>query len=145
MLKKALHFFDKLEDKIRFRLSRHPLVYTFIGSVAIVLFWRGIWHTADILAARGGWIGFIFYEPVNLIIVVVILLSTGLFVSYFIGDAIIIGGLSGQKKINEKTEDEIQLEERELSAIRTTIREIKHELDEVKTTIEDDHLLHHHK
>jgi hypothetical protein len=144
-MKVILNFFDKLEDGIRLRLSHHPIVYTFIGGIAIVLFWRGVWHTADILAARGDWIGFLFYEPVNLIIVVIILLGTGLFVSYFIGDTILISGLSGQKKIHEKTESEIRMEEHELSSIRTTIREIKKELDEVKMSVEDEHFLHHHK
>jgi hypothetical protein len=145
MIKKLLHFFDKLEDRIRLNLSHHPIVYTFIGGVAIVLFWRGVWHTADMLAAQGGILGFLFYEPVNLIIVVLILLASGLFVSYFIGDTILISGLSGQKKINEKTETEIQAEEKELSAIRTTIREIKEEVDEVREVIKEEAALHHIK
>ncbi|MES2215738.1 MAG: hypothetical protein V4481_00370 [Patescibacteria group bacterium] len=139
MLKDILHFFDKLEDKIRLNLSHHPIVYTFIGGIAIVLFWRGVWHTADILAARGGWIGFLFYEPVNLIIVVVILLATGLFVSYFVGDTILMSGLRGQKKATEKTEAEIEAEEKELVAIRSTIKEMKVEVDEIKEIVQSQH------
>jgi hypothetical protein len=41
------HYFDKLEDRIRGRLSRYPIFYSLIGGTAIVLFWRGVWITAD--------------------------------------------------------------------------------------------------
>lgn len=136
MVKKLLNFFDKLEDRIRGSLSRYPIVYTIIGSIAIVLFWRGVWHTADILQEKGGILGFIFYEPVNMIIVVFVLLATGLFVSYFIGDTILISGLKQQKKTTEKTEKEIRDEEGRLDEIRDTIKEIKDEVDEIKDAIE---------
>jgi MFS superfamily sulfate permease-like transporter len=136
MFSKILNYFDRLEDRIRLRLSHHPIVYTFIGAIAIVLFWRGVWHTADLLAAKGGFLGFIFYEPVNLAIVVVILLATGLFVSYFIGDTILISGVTGQRKLNEKTEKEIEAEERRLREIGDTVAEMKKELDEIKEVVE---------
>lgn len=135
-MKKILHFFDKLEDRIREHLSHYPILYTFIGGVAIVLFWRGVWHTADILQSRGGWLGWLFYEPTNLLIVVIILLATGLFVSYFIGDTILISGLKHQKKSTDKTEREVQEEESELKNIRMTIKEMKKEVDEIKDAVE---------
>ncbi|MCX6718865.1 MAG: hypothetical protein NTZ38_00600 [Candidatus Taylorbacteria bacterium] len=75
MLKNILNFFDKLEDVVRAHLSRYPIAYTFVGGIAIVLFWRGVWHTADILQEQGGWLGWIFYEPINLIIMLLILLA----------------------------------------------------------------------
>ena len=143
LIKKIITYFDKLEDKVRGHLSRYPILYTFIGGVAIVLFWRGVWHTADILQQKGGLLGFIFYEPVNLGITVVILLMTGLFVSYFIGDAILLSGLKRQKKVTDKTEKEIQEEESELSSIRNTIRELKKEVDEIKDVVVEEHKIHH--
>jgi len=73
---KVIDFFDKLEDVIRGHLSRYPIAYTLIGGVAIVLFWRGVWHTADILEGQGGWIGWLFYEPISLVIVTIVLLAT---------------------------------------------------------------------
>ena len=42
------HFFDKLEDTVRERLSRIPIFYGIVGGVSIVLFWRGLWYTADL-------------------------------------------------------------------------------------------------
>jgi hypothetical protein len=53
MIAKNYSFFDKFEDHIRTHLSRYPIVYTIIGGIAIVLFWRGVWHTADILHPKG--------------------------------------------------------------------------------------------
>lgn len=136
MIKDILFFFDKLEDKVRAVLSRMPIFYTLVGGISIVLFWRGVWHTADILQAKGGWLGFFFYEPTNLVIVAIVLLLTGLFVSYFIGDTILISGLKGQKKMGEKTEKEVKQEGEELLEIRSTINEIKKEMDEVKDILE---------
>jgi hypothetical protein len=135
MFKKIYNFFDKLEDSIRLVLSHHPLIYTFIGATAIVLFWRGVWHTADALALQGGVLGFLFYEPVNLVIVVLVLLVTGLFVSYFIGDAVLISGLTGQKKLTEKTEKEISLEEHQLVELREEVKDIKKEIDEIRDAV----------
>jgi len=136
MIKKIIVFFDKFEDKVRGHLSHYPIIYTIIGGVAIVLFWRGVWHTADILQARGGFLGFIFYEPVNMLIVTAILLATGLFVSYFIGDTVLMSGLKHQKKIADKTEREVQEEEVQLESIKATMKEIKKEVEEIRDVVE---------
>jgi hypothetical protein len=139
----TFNFFDKLEDRVRGHLSRYPIIYTMIGGVAIVLFWRGVWHTADILQAKGGVLGFLFYEPVNLLLVLVVLLATGLFVSYFIGDSILISGLRKEKKLHEKTEKDILEEEATLSDIKKVVKELKHEVDEIKDAVTEDHKVHH--
>ncbi len=135
MYKSILAFFDKFEDRIRGSLSHHPILYTFIGGVSIVLFWRGVWHTADILESQGGLLGWLFYEPTNMIIVTIILLASGLLVSYFIGDAILLSGMKRSKKITERTESEIKEEDMELKQIRMTIKDIKKEVDEIKNAV----------
>ena len=93
LIRKIIRFFDKLEDRVRMKLSHHPVVYTLIGGVAVVLFWRGVEKTADMIPFLNG--------PVSLIISVVVLLVTGLFVSFFIGDQLILSGLKGEKKMVE--------------------------------------------
>jgi uncharacterized protein involved in cysteine biosynthesis len=146
-MKRILNFFDKLEDHVRIHLSRYPIAYTLVGGVAIVLFWRGVWHTADLLQAQGGWLGWLFYEPVNLIIVLGILLITGLFVSYFIGDTILISGLKQEKKTTDKTEREVREEEGNILELRTTIKEMKKEVDEIKDFVDHvatEHSKEHH-
>lgn len=142
IFKKIFTYFDKFEDKVRGHLSRFPIIYTIIGGIAIVLFWRGVWHTADILQAKGGILGFIFYEPINLLLVLAILLATGLFVSYFIGDTILISGLRKEKKLHEKTEKDIREEEATLNDIKNVMRELKNEVDEIKEVVEEDHKIH---
>jgi len=140
MFRNIYNFFDKFEDKIRISLSRFPIVYTLIGGISVVLFWRGVWHTADILQGKGGILGFLFYEPINMIIVVIILLASGLFVSYFIGDTILISGLKQQKKITEKTEKELKEEEGRLDQIMDSIKEIKEDVNEIKEEVKNNNI-----
>lgn len=87
---------------------------------------------ADFFEERGGIIGLLFFPPINLLIVSIILLSTGLFVSYFVGDSILISGLKSEKKLNEKTANELREEEITLHDIKTELKDIKKELDSIK-------------
>jgi len=113
-------FFDKIEDKARIKLVHHPIVYAFIGSVGIVSIWRGIWHISD------DW-GVSSWESLTFGILITVL--TGLFVSFFIGENIIISGLNKEKRIDEKTEEEIHKERNTLSRIEKDIKEIKELLE----------------
>ena len=101
MTNKIINFFDKLEDKVRSKLSHYPIIYALIGGVGIVLFWRGVWYIADDMSL-GSW--------ASIIISIILLLMSGLFVSFFIGHYIIFSGLKQEKKIEEKEEDEIRAE-----------------------------------
>ncbi|BCX16201.1 MAG: hypothetical protein KatS3mg098_430 [Candidatus Parcubacteria bacterium] len=78
------------------------------GGTGIVLFWRGIWHLADEY-------GITSWE--SLILSVIILLLTGTFVSFFIGEQILISGLREEKKTDEKTEEEIEEESRRIKRV----------------------------
>src|SRR3989338_2987911 len=124
MLSKWVKYFDHLEDKIRGHLSHYPIVYAFIVGVGIVLFWRGVWHTADLFAFMTG--------PVSTIIGVIILLMVGMFVSFFIGDSIIIAGIKREKKLAEKTEGEIETEKEELDDVRGMVQEVEQEVEEIR-------------
>src|SRR3990167_10024982 len=123
---KILKFFDKLEDKIRFNLSKRPIIYTFIGAVAIVLFWRGVWMTADMLEFMTG--------PISIILSIIILLLTGLFVSFFIGDHLLITGLKQEKKLTEKAESEIRTEADALDEIKARLGKIDNDIQELKSS-----------
>ena len=127
-------FFDKLEDHARRWLSHRTILYGFVGGIGAVLFWRGVWHTADYLSlwllfSEGGmstidapviWDGLL-----SFIVGSVLLLMTGLFVSSFIGNEILISGMRGEKKVAEKTEEEIKVEGQELTDMERDVREIK--------------------
>ncbi len=116
IFKKIYQFFDKLEDKIRGQLTHFPLIYAFVGSIGIVSIWRGIWHIEDSWNMSG---------EASLFWGILITISTGLFVSFFIGENIIISGLNKEKRIDEKTEEEIHKERGILEKIQKDIKEIK--------------------
>ncbi|HPW34486.1 MAG TPA: hypothetical protein PK367_01855 [Candidatus Paceibacterota bacterium] len=128
MFKSIIHFLDKLEDRIRHSLSKHPVVYAFIGGFAIVLFWRGVWMFADLFDFMTA--------GVSILISVIIMLLTGTFVSFFIGEEIIMSGLREEKRIDQKTEDDIRKEEARLAQIIKEIEEMHADILEMKKTIE---------
>ncbi|MEK7087738.1 MAG: hypothetical protein AAB891_00430 [Patescibacteria group bacterium] len=129
---KLVKFFDKLEDHIREKLSRTPIIYGIIGGIAIVMFWRGIWHLADSLEQSGGVLAVIFGTPVSVALSAVVLLLTGLFVSFFIGDRIILSGLTHEKKIEEKTETEVKAEGEVLVDMYKKIERMERDIAEIK-------------
>jgi len=131
-MKKIIHFFDKLEDKVRTRLSHRSIFYAFLGGTFTIIFWRGVWHTADILEAKGGIWTYIFYEPNTIVWTLALLLLTGLFVSIMIGDRIILSGLKHEKKIEEKTEEEVKQEEKDIKSLRSQMTQISKDVEEIK-------------
>jgi hypothetical protein len=130
MVHKIISFFDKLEDKIRGHLSQYPLIYALIGGVGIILFWRGVWHAADeIPYLTNSWI--------SIFIGILILLLTGVFVSAFIGNRLLITGLKGEKKLAEKTKNEIDDEDALLTNLQNSLDKIEGEIEDIKKEISD--------
>jgi hypothetical protein len=126
---------DKIEDRVRGRLSHYPIVYAFIGGMGIVLFWRGIWHTADRVMesffpvvdamTSTSASGFPWWDgPLSIAIGTLLLLTAGLFVTTMIGNEIIISGLKKEKKLVEKTEDELRNELKESEQMRYEVHDI---------------------
>ena len=116
LIKKIVKFFDKLEDKVRGRLSHYPILYAFIGGIGVVIFWRGVWHIADDLSLG---------SIASIVIGGIILLMTGVFVSAFIGNRLIISGLSGEKKLSEKEEAEIETEEMQIKRLKDSLDRVE--------------------
>ena len=120
MFKFIIKFFDKLEDKVRIRMSHKPILYAFVGGAAHVLFWRGVWHLADDYGMG---------SLESLLVGAGVLLITGLFVAAFIGEQVILSGLKGEKKSVDKTEEEIRQEAR-------AIFDLRREFDDIIDTME---------
>lgn len=140
-------FFDKLEDKVRANLSHRSFMYAFIGGAAHVIFWRGVWHTSDMIMhgvpffhdydgnpISGFW-GYVFYEPFTIVWASIILLMTGLFVSTFVGERIIISGLKREKKVTDRTEEEVQKEEDKITALGRKVDLLMKDLAEIKNEL----------
>lgn len=126
-MKELLYFFDKLEDDTRAVLSKHNILYAFIGGVAIVLFWRGVWITADQIQFLTG--------PVSILISVAVLLVTGLFVSFFIGDTIIISGIKKEKRLDEKVAGEVKTELDVLIDMQAKMNSMEQELKAIREDV----------
>lgn len=83
----------------------------------------------------GGILGIIFSDLGSMLLGVTILLSTGLFVSIFIGDSIIMSGIKKDKKLIEKTEDELIEEGQTLEKVKTKIDQLDKKLDKKQKEI----------
>lgn len=126
MVKHLVRFFDKLEDKIRGRLSHAPILYALIGAVGIILMWKGVEETASLFP--------FLYGPASFLLGAVILLASGLLVSFFIGDSIIISGFKREKKFADKTESEVRAEQEATEVIEAKINNIERDIHELKKT-----------
>lgn len=129
------YLFDKFEDRVRARLARHPFVYTFIGGAGVVLFWRGVWHIADVLEKTTLW-GSLVFSPLGcLILSVIVLLATGLFVSVFIGDSIIMSGIRHDKKIIERTIEDVETEKSDVEKMLVIVTDMKKEVEHLENKL----------
>ena len=137
IFKKVFKFFDKTEDKTRSRLSRYPIIYATIGGVGLALFWKGIWIINDSVSARIGLGDGLLSGIILMFLSLCILLGTGLFVSFFIGDRIILSGLKQEKKLEEKTKEELESEIGTIEKVKSKIDKIEEELHEIKEAIEN--------
>ncbi len=117
MWRHARKFFDTVEDRIRFRLSRYPILYALIGAIGIVLVWKGVWEMAAAFAVLDGFVSFV--------VGTIILLLSGLLVSFFIGDSILISGFKKEKKLMEKAESEVRSEKETLDDILRRLERIE--------------------
>ena len=120
-------FFEKFGIQVRGKLSHYPVLYAFIGGVGVVLFWRGVWHTADNfnLSSLGA-----------LIIGFLLLLLTGTFVTEFIGNKLIISGLIGEKELSEREEGEIETEEMKLKNLQNTLNRVEKKLTDIEEEVD---------
>lgn len=131
--------FRKAELIVLNYLSHYPKVYALIVGIGIVLFWRGVWHSADsihmvidyasstsstTLLSAPWWDG-----PLSFFVGGMILYFSGAFTSSFIGNELILSGLRGEKKLNQKTESDLKEEVIEISDIKEELWVISGKLE----------------
>ena len=128
LIKNIVKFFDKLEDKIRGLLSHYPIIYGFLGGIGVVLFWRGVWHISDDLNLG---------SIASIVLGSIILLMTGVFVSTFIGNKVIISGLKGERKMEEQETKEIKEEAKDLEELQDTLKNVEKKISNLEQKIEE--------
>lgn len=126
ILVRIYKFFDKLEDRVRGSLSHSPVLYSLIGGTALVIFWHGVSVVIESFPFLNTFTGGL----ILVLISVSILLLTGLFVSFFIGDTIIMSGLKKEKKLVDK-------EDVELMAEAKMVSEMERKVEEIDTIVKD--------
>ncbi len=147
LFKRIYRFGDKLEDRVRRKLSHYPITYAFVGGMGIIIFWRGIWHSMDylveffsrdpLMVTTGADATAIWWDgPLSIVVGTILLLMSGLFVTSFIGNEIIISGIKGEKRLAEKTEQEIEDDAARDAQMMREIDQIVKRLDEVEKKIE---------
>ena len=137
---------ERHKTKARAWLSHYPVMYALVGGAGVVLFWRGVWLTADYLIflishthsgetsidfSQGLW----WDGPLSLLLGSLILAISGIFVSSLIGNEIIISGLKGEKRVAEKTEQEVKTESTEIDEVRSDLSSIATRLMEIERKI----------
>jgi hypothetical protein len=137
--------FARWEERVRAYLSHHPKWYALIVGIGIVLFWRGVWHTADMvhefwnhyqnsltidLVNYPWWDG-----PWSFVVGTAMLYFTGAFTSSFIGNELILSGLRGEKKLNQKTELEIESEFLAIAEMKKGLKDMTLKLDQLEEKI----------
>jgi len=137
----------KFLKEVRGKLSNYPIIYAIFGAVGIILFWRGIWHTADFfsLIFIGDGTGeplnyaYLFDSLLSAIIGFILLLATGLFVNDFIGSQMVSTAIKEEKKIEkitEETESDEEKEKKRIAEFEEKFERVTNHLDEHLESIE---------
>ncbi len=130
-----LSLFTIIENRIRRWFSHRPIFYGFSAGVGIVLFWRGVWHTMDMImmhvthwrfGSEMDFTGYLWWDgPLSLSLGFLILLFTGVYVSSLIGNEVILSGLRGEKQLTEMTERELKTEAGAIAKLQRTLDDLK--------------------
>ncbi|MEQ1499759.1 MAG: hypothetical protein ABL917_00080 [Parcubacteria group bacterium] len=121
-----------------------PILYALLGGIGVVLFWRGVWHTTDfisilLLQNKQPSIAEMIDGPMSFVVGTSVLLITGVYVSAFIGNRLLMTGLSGEKKLAEKTGEEIMAEEDQLKKMQGTLNKVEEKISEIESEIKKHH------
>ena len=134
-----MNIFKKTKRSIQSYLSHYPFFYALIVGIGVVLFWRGVWHSADeihttinyfssgmsmSLIHTPWWDG-----PLSFLVGIIILYFTGAFTSSFIGNELILSGLRGERKLSERTESNLKSEVNTISDIKDELVLISKKLE----------------
>jgi|GEM_PF-5413568 len=111
-----------IEKQIHHAVHEHPLIYGTIGTVGVVLLWRGIWIIADDVALTG-------WESV--IISLPFLFTLGISVTCFFGHACVKAFMNGALQTSHHALHDMAENDRELKLL------IRKKLDAIELDLHD--------
>lgn len=132
---------SKIKNNLKVYLSHRPRIYALIVGIGVVLFWRGVWHSVDLIhfyidilqndlsnyESIPWWDG-----PLSLIFGIFILNLTSAFTSSFIGNELILSGLRGEERLTKETEKEVKSEENVILEIREELISVTGKIAELE-------------
>lgn len=135
----------KLLTKIHIFLSHHSVLYATVAGIGIVLFWRGVWHSVDVVHYKiehlfsdgSSTLQYVWWDgPFSFVVGVLILWFTRAYVSSFIGNELILSGLRNEEKVVKDAEGEIHTELRAITDIKEDLEAISENLEELEEKIQ---------
>ncbi len=119
--------FLDIENRARKYFEKSPFIHAFLAGVGVILFWRGAWEIADIF----------YLGPVSSMIVGSLVLGgIGLFVQTFVGNAIIIKKVEGEKRVEQKTEKDVTSVQREVQEEEVTLLHLQRKLETIEKKVD---------
>lgn len=112
---------------IRRHLWKHPFILALLGGSGVILFWRGVWHLADITPVLE-------HPLVSLLVGIAILGVTGLFMAQLVGQAYLEEKMDDLMLLERSLADE----ERELAAEERRIAEAQRQNRAIEERIEQE-------
>jgi hypothetical protein len=116
-----------------------------VAGIGIVLFWRGVWHSADVvhyliehaLSNGSSSLQYVWWDgPLSFVVGGAILWFTRAYVSSFIGSELILSGLRTEKKIAKQTEGEVKTELHAITDIKEDLEAISENLEELEEKLQ---------
>jgi hypothetical protein len=135
----------KLLTRVHIFLSHHSILYATVAGIGIVLFWRGVWHSADVvhyliehaLSDGSSTLQYVWWDgPLSFVVGVLILWFTRAYVSSFIGNELILSGLRTEEKITKETEGEVKTELHAITDIKEDLEAISENLEELEEKLQ---------
>ncbi len=139
----------KVFTRFHIFLSHHSYLYALLVGVGIVLFWRGVWHTVDLVhiyidhysatapldSVHVPW----WDGPLSFFVGCLLLYTTRAFVSSFIGNELILSGLRSERRMAKETEGELKSEIFTINDLKHTLSAVARKLDELEVQVKDHH------
>jgi len=117
----------KIENQARNFFENFPFIHAFLAGIGVVLFWRGVWETADSMKLN---------SELSIIIGVLILGGIGLFLQTFVGNTIIIKNVEKEQKMEQSIKSEIEKTHQDTESEEVTLVQLAQNIEMLNVKID---------